>query len=145
VSTEPTLPDAPSGARTVYRGKGSRMRLDRGADTGRVVDSDGTITFVLGNSNRLEQLELVTGEYVEASKIVDLTDYDLISIDAEAVADLTASASAEWRAQILLDDVLLGELKISADSERGLTDLRVPVRRYDREHAVSFRLALVEV
>jgi len=135
----PPMPDPPKGDPTVYRGDGTFFKASRAILTGRREDADGVYRFILGADDPNEVVELSEGGS-EVSAVIDLTDADLISFNAEAVVPaVPAGASEAWVVSILIDGVLLARHDLAAEQTTDLSDLGAPVRRYTGEHEVTLR------
>ena len=143
----PGFPDAPVDPTgpVVIRGAGSGLQMNRGAESGRVIEEDGSVVFVLGDRTPLNRREMTTGEYIQASKMLTLDDLDLIAFTASAEVGEVRHPNVAWFAQILVDGIQLAEKQLPAERTMPVTDVAAPVRRYTGDHSVAFRLALVEV
>lgn len=139
----PAMPDppgllVPAAYFSVYRGRGAWLRQSPGVLSGLIEDG----SFVLGVDDLYNEVEITNGDYVEVAQLMDLTDEDLVSLDAQAVVPAVESGVA-WHLKILVDGVEIGDWELPEYTELSIADLRAPVRRYSGMHEVAYRLELV--
>jgi hypothetical protein len=143
------MPSPPEMLPPVVRDEVTPLKMSPGVLSGRVVNIDGEASFVLGLLQSLELEQMTTGDYVEISQDVDLTDLDMIELDCSVIGrshpGLVLPAVYRWDAKIIVDGDVIAQRTIDFSDDKTWNDFRGPVRRNTGTVAIKIRLELIEV
>lgn len=141
MATQPTLPNAPDQPAQIERDDGSWFELYPGTLSKRVAISSSEWAFILGQliSNEKGILTyLESGDYIQLSQDIDVTDIDLVDFPAEVIG-----RDNTWLASIYIDDVLFADRTLKEYKEVDWSDFRVPVSHLSGTVNVKVRLTQV--
>ena len=112
-----------------------------GIDDGRVSRGDGAV-FVLGSltPGRVHYLQL--GDFAEVVQSPDLTNVDLIRVDATITTSETPTGIA-WELAIWVDGIARASRRLRTGSGMRVRDLATNVAGMSGTHEVALRLELV--
>jgi hypothetical protein len=136
MATEPTLPDAPDHPVLIVRDEGSWLELYSGTLSKRVALSSIEWAFILGLLESNEQASLETGDFIQVSQDLDITDVDYVGFPVEVVG-----RENTWSAKILIDGVDFAYREIK-NKEMDWNDFRVPVSHLSGTVNVAVRLTI---
>jgi hypothetical protein len=114
-----------------------------GLGQGRLPASSGTFEFVLGDTEPGRWATLVLGDRVGLTQEANLTDIDLVRVQATLRVPASLPAAVAWEASIVVDGVKFARATCSKGRARRLTDLVANVSRLTGVHALEVRLELV--
>jgi hypothetical protein len=114
-----------------------------GLGQGRLPASSGTFEFVLGDAELGRWATLVLGDRVGLTQQANLTDVDLVRVQATLRVPASLPPTLAWEASIVVDGVKAARTSCAAGRTRRLTDLAANVSRLSGMHTVEVRLELV--
>jgi len=113
-----------------------------GIDQGRLVRPDGTIAFVLGSLAPGYESELAVGDYAEVVQLADLTNVDLVRVEASlAVGDVPDGVA--WELSLRLDGAPQASVRARPNRTHRTRDLAANVSSLGGTHEIAVRLELV--
>ena len=110
-----------------------------GGSEGRVVQSDGTIVFLLGDLESGRFHDLAPGDYVETAQTADLTGIALVRVRGT----LRAPPSGSWRVSLRIGGVEVAGLPGWPGRTRRVTDLAANVSALTAATEIAVRLTWV--
>ncbi len=113
----------------------------RGIDDGRVPQGDGAV-FVLGSLTPGRVHDLDVGDYAEVAQDADLTNVDLIRVDATVTTPDTAPGLA-WELAIWVDGTTVTRRRLRSAIGLRIRDLAANVAGTSGVRTVALRLELV--
>ena len=114
-----------------------------GLGQGRLPAPSGTFEFVLGDAELGRWATLVLGDRVGLTQQANLTDVDLVRVQATLRVPASLPAAVAWEASIVVDGVKAARAMCPRGRARRLTDLVANVSRLSGVHALEARLELV--
>jgi len=112
-----------------------------GIDDGRVQRGDGAV-FVLGSLTPGRVHDLDVGDYAEVTQDADLTNVDLIRIDATVTTPATALGLA-WELAIWIDGIAVTRRRLRSAIGLRVRDLAANVAGASGVRTIALRLELV--
>jgi hypothetical protein len=116
------------------------------AFTSRLGEGQGRLgpgVFVLGDDEPGRTFELVHGDHVEVTQVVDLTGVTLVRTSMKVRTPKRIPPGFAWEVSIAVDGVKHASVTLRAGSERSLDDLAANVSKLTGQHTVGVRLELV--
>ena len=113
-----------------------------GLDQGRLEGNGGRAVFVLGSLTPGRVFELGVGDYAEVVQEADLTNVDLIRVDA-TVTTANAPAGLAWELAIRVDGAARSARRLRNATGVRVRDLAANVAGLVGPHEVAVRLELV--
>lgn len=110
---------------------------------GRVVDSAGRVSFILGASEPGRFAKLVPGDHVDVVQSLDVTHVALVRATLGLAAPTSLPGWLAWEASIVIDGVKRAAIRCGAGRRRRTADLAANVSKLVGVHDVGFRLELV--
>jgi hypothetical protein len=114
-----------------------------GDGQGRVVASDGSVTFVLGDVEPGWMRELAVGDHVDVTQPLDVTGVALVRASLVLRVPASLPRNLAWEVSILVDGDKRATLRAGAGRTRRTTDLAANVSKLVGVHVVGVRLELV--
>jgi hypothetical protein len=116
------------------------------AFTSRLGEGQGRLgpgVFVLGDDEPGRTFELVHGDHVEVTQVVDLTGVTLVRTSMKVRTPKRIPPGFAWEVSIAVDGAKHASVTLRAGSERSLDDLAANVSKLTGQHTVGVRLELV--
>lgn len=113
-----------------------------GLDQGRLERDGGTAVFVLGSLTPGRVFELDVGDYAEVVQEADLTNVDLVRVDATVIT-ASAPAGLAWDLAIRVDGAARSVRRLRNATGIRVRDLAANVAGLVGLHEVAVRLELV--
>ena len=116
-----------------------------GVEQGRLVQSDGSVSFVLGARSAGRVFELASGDYAEIAQSADLSGTSLIRANMRISVPNSLPVGLAWEVSLLVDGTKRAKTRCVAGRSRAITDLAMNVSKLSGVHEVALRLELVVV
>ena len=114
-----------------------------GLGQGRLPAPSGTFEFVLGDAELGRWATLVLGDRVELTQHANLTEVDLVRVQATLRVPASLPATLAWEVSIVVDGVKVARATCPTGRIRRLSDLVANVSRLSGLHTLEVRLELV--
>jgi len=114
-----------------------------GLGQGRIVTSDSTSVFVLGDLEAGRVAELAVGDHVEVMQPLDVTGIALVRADLVLRAPSPLPPGLAWEVSIVVHGGKRAKARFPSRGERRVRDLAANVSKLTGVHTVGVRLELV--